>query len=121
MILACLVPLLAGGAGALLGPHFIWRGPGELVGRDLNSHFRYLSGLLFGIGLCFLACVPTIERRGEIFRALALIVVAGGLARLLGVAQQGAPGAGHVFGLGMELVVVPLLAVWQARVERRFK
>lgn len=118
VILACLVPLLAGASGVLLGAEFLHRGP--LPGRDLDSHLRYLSGLLLGIGLGFLACVPGIERRGTIFRTLALIVAVGGLARLLGVAQQGAPGPGHIFGLVMELVVVPALALWQVRLARRF-
>jgi hypothetical protein len=43
-------------------------------------------------------------------------VVAGGLARLLGLITTGAPSRGHVFGLGMELIVVPLLMLWQWRV-----
>jgi hypothetical protein len=55
-----------------------------------------------------------------VIRTLAAIVFVGGLARLLGVAEHGAPGLGHLFGLGMELVVTPLIAVWQARVARRF-
>ncbi len=118
IIIACLVPIVAGAAGVLLGTEFVRRGP--LVGNDLDSHFRYLSGLLFGIGLCFLACIPRIERAGSVIRTLAAIVFVGGLARLLGVAEHGAPGFGHLFGLGMELVVTPLIAVWQARVARRF-
>lgn len=120
VILACLVPLLAGAAGALLGPEFLRRGAPELVGRDLDSHFRYLSGLLFGVGLAFLACVPRIERSAAVFRTLAFLVFVGGVGRLTALAEHGAPGPGHIFGLAMELGVTPLLALWQARVARRF-
>ena len=51
-----------------------------------------------------------------VFRALAVIVVIGGLARLADVAQDG---GGDYFPLAMEIGVTPLLALWRERVERR--
>jgi hypothetical protein len=104
---AGIVPVSAGGWGAFGG----WRP---------ESHARYLSGLLLGVGLTFWWTIPTIERRGAIVRALAVIVVIGGLARL---------GAGFGHGwrpslylpLAMELAVTPLLALWRERVERRWQ
>lgn len=116
--LACLVPLLAGGSGVLRGAAFI-KGVGAAPPVDLDSHFRYLSGLLLGLGLGFAWCIPAIERRTLLFRTLGLIAVLGGLARLLGLVLNGVPSAGHVFGLAMELGTVPLLLLWQARVARR--
>ena len=112
---ACLVPLLAGGGGVLEGPGAIGgvEAPWPI---DLDSHFRYLSGLLLGIGLTYAACIPTIERRSDIFRALGAVIVIGGLARLLSLVDVGVPGRGHRFGLVMELVVVPAITLWQARV-----
>jgi hypothetical protein len=47
-----LVPILAGGAGMLSGPEMVGGG----AAADLDSHMRYLSGLLFGIGLGFASC-----------------------------------------------------------------
>lgn len=85
---------------------------------DLDSHFRYLSGLLLGLGLVFASSVPAIERRTARFRLAALIVVCGGLGRLLAWPLGGAPGPAHVAALVMELAVVPLLVLWQARVAR---
>ena len=113
--IACLVPLGAGAAGVVLGPAMVGTDPS---GPDLDSHFRYLSGLLLGIGIAFAAAIPTIERRSELFAALSLAVVAGGLARLSALIANGSPGIPHVLALGMELVVVPLLFVWQRRVAR---
>lgn len=82
-----------------------------------DSHVRYLSGLLLGIGLSFWACVPGIERRGTVVRTLAGLVVLGGLCRLLAVGETGA--GPHVIGpLVMELGVTPLLACWRERVGR---
>jgi hypothetical protein len=116
VFIAALVPIAAGAAG-------VWKGP-SLSGVptpnvDLDSHFRYLSGLLLGIGLAFMFCAARIERRGLLFRALGLIVVAGGLGRLYGASLSGLPSAGHRFGLVMELVVVPAFLLWHMRIERR--
>jgi hypothetical protein len=116
--LGCVVPLLAGGAGMIGGPAFL-SGVGSDVPADLDSHFRYLSGLLFAIGLAFASCIPEIERRTARFRLLALLVFIGGLGRLLGLLSSGVPGTGHVFGLAMELGTVPLLVLWQTRVASR--
>lgn len=115
--LACLVPLAIGTLSLVEGPAVL-RGVAA-VPADLDSHFRYLSGLLLGIGIGFASCIPAIERRGARFRLLGFVVVVGGLGRLVSLLAVGAPGAGHLFGLVMELGVVPLLMLWQARVARR--
>ena len=39
---------------------------------------------------------------------------------MVSLADAGAPGFGHLFGLAMELGIVPLILLWQARVARRF-
>ncbi|HET9638784.1 MAG TPA: DUF4345 domain-containing protein [Allosphingosinicella sp.] len=116
--LACIVPLAAGAAGILRGPEML-RGVGSDVPADLDSHFRYLSGLLFAIGLGFATCILGIERKTARFRLLAFLVFVGGLGRLCSLISIGMPGGGHVFGLAMELVAVPLLVLWQARVAGR--
>jgi len=112
--LGCVVPLLAGGAGMIEGPGFL-HGV-QAAPPDLDSHFRYLSGLLFAIGLAFASCIPGIERKTGRFRLLAFLVFVGGLGRLQSLISIGVPGDGHVFGLAMELIAVPILVLWQARV-----
>lgn len=111
ILLAGLVPVFGGGAGALFGEHPFgpWAGGGQ------DSQMRYLSGLLLGIGLIFWFCVPTIERRGETVRALTFVVVVGGLARLGGLFAVGDPGSMR-WALVMELLVTPLICLWQSRV-----
>jgi hypothetical protein len=108
--LAGFVPVGAGLWGAL--------GHMGTTGAASASEARYLSGLLLGIGLVFWACIPTIERRGAVVRALAAVVVVGGLARLFGALQTGFPAA-VALPLVMELGVTPLVALWRERVERR--
>ena len=115
ILAACLVPLSAGLAGVVEGPAML-RGVAPAPPPDLDSHMRYLSGLLLGIGIGFIACVPRIEARGAIFRPLGLIVIAGGLARAVSLADAGAPGWEHRLALAMEIGVTPLLVFWQARI-----
>lgn len=117
--LACLVPLSAGSMGVLFGPGSL-RGM-DAAPADLDSHFRYLSGIFLGVGLAFVSCVPGIEDKGPRFRLLGALVVAGGLARLGSLLSVGMPSQGHIFGLVMELGVVPLLLAWQASFARRFQ
>ena len=88
---------------------------------DLESHFRYLSGLLLGVGLAFAASIPSIERRSELFVVLSAAVVIGGLARLFGLFCAAVPTAVHQLALVMELLVVPLLFAWQWRISRLFR
>jgi hypothetical protein len=114
---ACLLPLIVGGQGVLHGPAPF----GHLtdVPRDLDSHFRYISGIFFATGLGFLSCIPAIERKGARFRLLGGLIVVGGLSRLVSLIAVGVPSKGHVLGLGMETIIVPLLMLWQWNLARR--
>ncbi len=105
--LAALVPLLAGGAGALTGAAFL----GEAAGPATGSHLRYLSGLLLGIGALAIWCSFDLARRGGIFEAVCGVVVLGGLARLGGLWAEVPPWP-HLLALLMELGVVPALWLW---------
>src|SRR4051812_26697407 len=121
-----LVPILAGGAGVLLGPALMGPaavGPavlGDAGAGDLDSHFRYLSGLLLAIGLAYVSGVPGIERKRVRFTLLGGIVFVGGLARLWSLLAVGTPSAVMLGALAMELVVAPLLTLWQLRVARGY-
>ncbi|WP_380785035.1 DUF4345 domain-containing protein [Sphingomonas sp. R86521] len=114
---ACLLPLIVGGQGILHGPAPF----GHLaeVPRDLDSHFRYISGIFFATGLGFVSCIPDIARKGPRFRLLGGLIFVGGCARLVSLLAVGVPSKGHVLGLGMETIVVPLLMLWQWNFARR--
>jgi len=102
---AALVPMLAGAAGAVGGTGFL----GGAAGPAIDSHLRYLSGVLLGIGLLAWWCAAALPRRAPVLQALCAIVTLGGIARLAGLALAGVPPWPHVLALGMELGVVPLL------------
>ncbi|WP_298965566.1 DUF4345 domain-containing protein [uncultured Methylobacterium sp.] len=112
---AALVPVAAGLYGVLFGQSGLAEGR---VGVSADSHYRMLSGLLLGIGLLFWSTLPAIEHRGELFRFLTMVVVLGGLSRLIGLWLTGVPSLTMLAALGMELVVTPLLCLWQMRVAR---
>ncbi|MEI9890410.1 MAG: DUF4345 domain-containing protein [Caulobacteraceae bacterium] len=121
---AGLVPVGAGLAGVLMGPRFAGLGAhGDLapVSISLDSHFRYLSGLLLAIGLLFWNAIRTIERQGSLVRALTLVVFVGGLSRAVSLLQLGPPDGGMRFGLVMELIVTPLICLWQSRVQAQVR
>ena len=106
--IACLVPVFGGGAG-------VWFGAGLFGGHgaNLDSHLRYLSGLLLAIGLVFAVSIPHIESHRDRFRLLTVIVLVGGLSRLLGMFISGAWLQMTLLTLCMELGVTPLLCWWQ--------
>ena len=112
--LLSLIPISVGAMGILLGPR--WLGLDPPWPASLDSHFRYLSGIFFAGGVAFVSTIPRIERHTGRVRLLAALVVAGGLARAYSLSAVGMPTSGHLFGLAMELIVTPLLVIWQARV-----
>lgn len=117
--IACLVPLSVGGQSIVHGPGFLGHAP--VIPTDLDSHFRYISGIFFALGLGFVSCVPDIENKGPRFQLLGAMVVCGGLARLVSLLSVGPPSKGHIFGFAMELGAVPLLMVWQAAFAKRYR
>lgn len=111
-----IVPAAVGLYGVLFG-HAL---TGDAVSISADSHFRFLSGLLLGIGLGFWSTVPGIEAKTGRFRLLALLVFIGGLARLTGLALTGLPSLFMIGGLALELVVTPILCLWQTRIANRY-
>lgn len=118
--IACLVPLGMGAASIIFGPAIL-SGVSDPPPIDLDSHFRYLSGIFLVLGLAFVTCVPAIEIKTGRFRLLGAMVIGGGLARVLAALEYGLASDGHRFGLVMELGIVPLLMLWQTRVARRYR
>ncbi len=111
-----IIPVATGLYGVLFGQALT----GDAVSISAESHFRYLSGLLLGIGLCFWSTLPSIELKTGRFRLLTLLVVIGGVSRLIGLALTGLPSLFMLGGLIVELIVAPVLCLWQTRIANRY-
>lgn len=115
IVFAAIIPIAAGGAGVFSGLSFF----GSTENLNADSHFRYLSGLLLAIGLAFWAMVPHIEKMTQRFRLLTFVVATGGFARLLTAIWIGVPDMAMILAIVMELVITPLLCIWQASVSQK--
>ncbi|SOB80076.1 protein of unknown function [Sphingomonas guangdongensis] len=118
MAVVLLLPASAVIPSIIGGPRFLGHPP--VVSADLDSHFRYLSGLFLALLVLFAGTIPAIERQAARVRLLGAMVVVGGLCRLLSLVLVGVPSIGHQLGLAVELGAVPLLMLWQARLARRY-
>ena len=104
--MAAIVPVAAGAWGAISALD---------EGAMLSSHARYVSGLLFAIGLSYWSTLPHIEEKTERFRLLTVLVVIGGLCRLAGVVAGDVLSLPTAAALVMELLVTPSLCLWQSQ------
>lgn len=114
--IASLVPIAGGAEGAIFGPLLINDSGANTA--DLDSHFRYLSGILLGLGLAYATAVPGIHRHKRRFMLLCGIVMLGGLSRLVSLIATGTPSPVMIGALMMELLVTPIITLWQLRVAR---
>jgi hypothetical protein len=57
--IAAIIPVASGLYGVLFGQALT----GDAVSISAESHFRFLSGLLLGIGLCFWSTLPSTRSR----------------------------------------------------------
>lgn len=110
------VPVLAGARGVIWGTNMF----AQSLDISLDSHFRYLSGILFSMGLVFWALIPNIEKKTKQVRLLTALVATGGLARLAAAVFVGTPSTPMVLAIAMELIVTPLLCLWQFRISRLY-
>ena len=117
VLAASMVPIGAGLLGIIAGPSAFGA---RSYSTDLMSHVGYLSGLLLAIGLVFVFSIPAIEKHRSRFLLLGFVVFTGGLARLYEGYLTGFGTLPHQLALVMELVITPLIVMWQMRVARKF-
>jgi len=117
VFILALVPITAGLMGLTQG---VLMTGAESFEVSLDSHVRYLSGILFAIGIAFWIIIPNIERKTDVFGTLTFLVFIGGCARAYGIFTLGWPHLGMQFGLFMEIIITPLLCLWQKRIAWKY-
>lgn len=109
---AGLVLVAFGLAGVFFGANFL-----DLSGNVvMDSYIRFLKGMLLAIGLIYWSAIPDIERHGERITLVTFILVLGAVPRLMAVIGHGVPTIGILVSLTGELIVAPLLWLWQRHV-----
>jgi hypothetical protein len=111
-----LAPLYFGITGVFFGAAGLMP-PGDVT-PEIDSQFRYLSGLYIGFAALIWWFIPNIDRHVWLFRLVTLAIFLGGLARLYSYLNVGAPAPEMVAGIGIELAL-PLIMIWQTAVARK--
>ena len=109
--------LFAAGTGLLeivLGPSVLLPGS-PTPGPTLDSNYRFFSAMWLAIGVALLSVVPRVREAGTVLRFVSAAVFVGGLARIASWLAVGQPHAMMLVLLGIELIVPPVLVVWQRR------
>lgn len=107
--IGAIVPVMAGTLGIVTGKDMVGVMPDNI---NLDSHVRYLSGILFAMGLAFWSFIPRITQRIAEIKVLTFVIFIGGLARAYAALFVAVPSLPMVLAIGMELVVTPALCVW---------
>jgi hypothetical protein len=114
-----LLTIVLAGASLALGTSSPIYGSSEMpLNPSLDSNLRFMGGMGLGLGLCLLWTLPSIERRGTVFRVVWLCALLGGVGRLISFAAVGSPPVPLVVFTVIEVPGVPLLIWWQYRIEK---
>jgi hypothetical protein len=110
------VAVLVGLLHVVLGPVVI---PGSIpVNATLDSEDRFFGAMFAAYGAALVWCVKDIEGKHKIVFYLVLAIFAGGVARLISVAQAGLPHPFFLVMTAIELLVPPAVWYMQANVAR---
>jgi hypothetical protein len=90
-----------------LGPRSI---PGSIPGNaTMDSEDRFYATLFLGFGGTLIWCARDLKARAQTLRALMLVFLLGGVARIISAVAVGPPAPLFIFLGGLELVLPPVI------------
>ena len=111
-----LIPIAAGLLSVVFGSDIIRDGGASNANVESELRFYAVFYVAFGVYLWWLA--PRVAERGRELRWAAAVLFCGGLARAVGVFVDGWPEADYVMLMAVELVLPPVLVLWQRSLAR---
>jgi Domain of unknown function (DUF4345) len=110
------VPVTSGLLGMMGLSDPLYLGIGLPRDATLDSNLRFYAGIWFGLGLAAFWLIPRITRESVLFRALWLMIFAGGLGRLISLLIMGVPFTPFVAFTVLEVIGAPIFIWWQYKV-----
>jgi hypothetical protein len=108
------VAVASGLFGMLAGPTAL-PGAGP-VDATVDSEYRFSNAFWFTAGVVVWWAVPRVHLATTVLRLTLGAAFLGGMARLLAAAASGWPHPVFLGTLGVELVLVPLVLLWQSKI-----
>ena len=114
-----LIPIMDAVMGFYQGPSHLFP-DGGVYPNNLDNHYRYLTGAYLAVTFSIWWTLGNIEERVVPFRIICAAVFIGGLGRVVSIASVGMPeSSDYIVAVFIELVLVPLLLLWQVRLRRK--
>ena len=114
-----LIPIMDAVLAFYQGPSHLFPDGGTYP-TNLDNHYRYLTGAYLAVAFVIWWTLGNVEERVVPFRMISAAVFIGGLGRVVSMMTVGMPESSeYIVGAFIELVLVPLLLLWQVRLQRK--
>ena len=118
-----LIPLGMGITGMLFGLKglsWVLGIPMSAIEPNIDSDFRFLAAIFFGMGIIIAWILPRIEKNTALFRIVAGAICLGGIARIASALIVGSPNMRTWLLVAVELTA-PLFIWWQWQLSKAAK